>query len=265
MPDILHQLHTQKPLIHCITNPISITLCANGILAVGGRPMMAEHPKEVAAITATAGALLLNLGNITDVRMESMEISAAAARKAGVPVILDAVGAACSPIRREFALSLLSRYPIAIVKGNDSEILALDDPGYESSGVDSAAGIPVQTVAAACKRLAIKYHCTVLASGKTDIVSDGIEVRLIHNGTAQLASITGTGCLLGALTASFLAVVPPLEAAVTGCCVLGIAGELAQTDKGSGSFTVNLLDELSRMTEKNVENHKKVETSHETV
>lgn len=51
-----------KPLIHCITNPISMNACANTILAVGGKPIMAEHPREVSEITETAGGLLLNLG-----------------------------------------------------------------------------------------------------------------------------------------------------------------------------------------------------------
>ena len=69
------QVKGKRPLIHCITNPISITQCANAILAVGARPIMAEHPEEVAEITETADALLLNLGNITDVRMESMKIA----------------------------------------------------------------------------------------------------------------------------------------------------------------------------------------------
>ena len=61
------------PLIHCITNPISIHDCANIILAAGARPIMAEHPAEVAEITAVASALMLNLGNITDARIESIQ------------------------------------------------------------------------------------------------------------------------------------------------------------------------------------------------
>ena len=47
IPDILTGLRERAPLIHCITNPISINHCANAILALGGRPIMAEHPREV--------------------------------------------------------------------------------------------------------------------------------------------------------------------------------------------------------------------------
>ena len=100
IPDICRAVRDQKPLIHCITNPISIHQCANAVLAVGGRPIMAEHPAEVQEITATARALMLNLGNITDVRMESMYLSAQAAREGKIPILLDAVGVACSRLRR---------------------------------------------------------------------------------------------------------------------------------------------------------------------
>ena len=98
---VLRAIRDRAPLIHAITNPISITQCANAVLALGARPIMAEHPREVEEITATAAALLLNLGNITDVRMEAMERAAEAAGKNGVPVVLDAVGVACSRMRRD--------------------------------------------------------------------------------------------------------------------------------------------------------------------
>ena len=105
----------KKPLIHCITNPISINQCANAILAVGARPIMAEHPGEAAEITETAQALLLNLGNITDVRMKSMAISAAAAADRGIPFVLDAVGIACSQLRKNYITELLRNVTPTII------------------------------------------------------------------------------------------------------------------------------------------------------
>ena len=92
---ICEAVRSEPPLIHAITNPISINQCANAILAVGGRPMMAEHPREVEKITETADALLLNLGNITDVRMESMQLSLKCDSDKNIPVVLDVVGVAC--------------------------------------------------------------------------------------------------------------------------------------------------------------------------
>mgnify|MGYP000417585943 CR=1 FL=1 len=87
--------------------------------------MMAEHPMEVEGITKTAGALMLNLGNITDVRIESMKRSARMAAKEGIPVLLDLVGVSCSKIRMELAMELIEKGKIQILKGNISELLAI--------------------------------------------------------------------------------------------------------------------------------------------
>ena len=103
------RVKTEAPLIHCITNPISIHDCANVVLAAGGRPMMAEHPAEVAEITVTAGALALNLGNITDARRESILIAEKAAMAEGIPVILDMVGIGCSAFRRAVVMKFLEQ------------------------------------------------------------------------------------------------------------------------------------------------------------
>ena len=107
MHKICAAVREKQPLIHCITNPISINQCANAILAIGARPIMAEHPLEVQEITETAAALMLNLGNITDARMLSMKTSHLAAKGKNIPVILDAVGIACSRLRRDYIAELL--------------------------------------------------------------------------------------------------------------------------------------------------------------
>lgn len=128
----------KAPLIHCITNPISIHDCANVVLAAGGRPMMAEHPAEVEEITATARALALNLGNITDARKASILIAGKAAMRREIPVILDMVGIGCSHFRKEITEEFLGqRIPGAplILKGNMSELKALAGGGCSVSGV----------------------------------------------------------------------------------------------------------------------------------
>lgn len=243
--EICGAVREKRPLIHCITNPISINQCANAILAAGARPVMAEHPLEVKEITETADALMLNLGSITDARMQSMEISLQAAKEKGIPVILDAVGTACSTLRREFAIRLLESETPAILKGNYSEIYALHRAAYRASGVDADSALTEDDVREAAGALARKYKTTVLASAKTDIVTDGTRYTLIRNGTPQLASVTGTGCMLGALCGVYLTVCPGMEAATAACAVLGSCGQMAETPRGSGSFMVNLLDALS--------------------
>lgn len=250
IPELRRAVRDRRPLIHCITNPISIHQCANAILAVGARPMMAEHPKEVREITATADALVLNLGNITDARMDSMRISAETAKERQIPTVLDAVGVACSALRREYALDLLETAPPAVLKGNYSEINALCHGDYHSSGVDADSDLTVLAMDRAAVELARRYHTVVLASGKTDIVTDGVHMAHIHNGTPRLAEITGTGCMLGALTGAYLSAGDPMDAAATACVALGICGQLAESAPGNGSFQVALLDALSTMSDK---------------
>lgn len=244
---MLDTLRRRSPLIHAITNPISITQCANAVLALGCRPIMAEHPGEVEEITATASALLLNLGNITDVRMESMARSARTARQNGIPITLDAVGAACSRLRRNYARQLMEASAPAVLKGNYAEIVALTDPAYTASGVDGDRTLSPAETARAAATLARRYGCAVLASGAADLVTDGARTVFIRSGTPQLGSITGTGCMLGAICSCFLAAAPPMEAAEAACVMLGVAGERSATDRGSGTFLVNLMDQLSTL------------------
>lgn len=243
--DIRRRTKEKHPLIHCITNPISINGCANVILAAGARPMMAEHPDEVSEVTRTAGAVMLNLGNLTDVRKSSMLISAEMAKKLGIPFILDTCGAACLANRRELALRIINDMTPSVIKGNYSEIKALCDEGYSSSGVDADAALGTEDIARCASELAVRYDAVVLASGVTDIVTDGKRLTYIKNGTPQLGTITGTGCMLGALCAAYLTGALPYDAASAACAVFGICGELAETDKGSGTFYVQLLDALS--------------------
>lgn len=244
------QIKEQKPLIHCITNPISIHDCANVILAAGGRPIMAEHPGEAAEITAMAEALVLNLGNITDVRMESMKIALKAAQKKGIPVLFDLVGVACSKLRMEYAKELIEESSVAILKGNISEILAIAGEPSHSIGVDAGREDAVNSVnlnrtVEILRRMAQETGAVILASGKEDLIVDTVNAYLISNGDPVLSEITGTGCMLGALCGAYLAAGKSrsMEAAVLGTASMGIAGELAAKDcPGTGTFQLRLLD-----------------------
>lgn len=255
---IREKVKTTNPLIHCITNPISINQCANAVLAVGARPIMAEHPKEVCGITATSAALVINLGNITDVRISSISISAQQANEQQIPFIIDVVGASCSELRRAFALNIINQFRPDVIKGNYSEINAIYNNNYISAGVDADTALTAEYMAEISKKLAEKYNTTILASGKIDIVADSQKVYFISNGTGQLANITGTGCMLGVLCGTFISVTDSLSAAVTACVVQGICGELSATEKGNGTFMVNLMDNLSVLKNTEVEQFIKI-------
>ena len=251
---IRNEVKSNRPLIHAITNPISIHACANAILAVGGRPIMAEHPKEVEEITKTADALLLNLGNITDIRMESMRLSLKYATKKGIPVILDAVGVACSTLRRNFVFDLFEIAVPSVIKGNYSEILALYDSHYHSFGVDADSSLSESDMDSICISLSKKWNVIILASGKTDIITDGKRLAHIRNGSEQLTSVTGTGCMLGALSATYLSAEPSMDALAAACIMLDVCGQISQTKNGSGSFMVNLMDSLNTISNANLSN-----------
>lgn len=248
-----------NPHIHSITNPISINQCANAVLSVGARPVMAEHPEEVAGITRSANALMVNLGNITDVRLQSIRISVQTAKENGIPFVLDVVGVACSELRRKFAYEITEKCTPDIIKGNYSEINALYNSAYTSSGVDSDPTLDREYISKISAELAKKYNSVILASGKTDIITDGKRIIYVHNGTSQLASVTGTGCMLGALCACFLSAERNLYSSVCACAFMGICGELSETNKGSGSFMINLMDRLSTLSDEDIINNLKTE------
>ena len=235
-----------SPLVHAITNPISINQCANCILATGARAIMAEHPSEVSEITAGADALVLNLGNLTSVRMRSMKRSAQTAVLHNIPIVLDAVGVGCSGLRRQFAQRLLKKYNICVVKGNYSEICSLCTAEYRCTGVDAENAPDVTSISRQAVLLAKRHKAIVLASGKTDIITDGNRVVYIKNGVPMLSRVTGTGCMLGVLVGCYMAVQRDITAVAAACAVLGICGELAG-EEGSGSFMVRLLNHLSTL------------------
>lgn len=257
--NIRKNVEIKKPLIHCITNPISINGCANTILSVGAKPIMAEHPKEVCEITEASDALMLNIGNITDARMESIKLSLKTAKEKEIPVLLDVVGIACSKLRRMYVTELLKTSVPSVIKGNYSEIEALYNAQYHSPGVDAEASLNVSDITKSAKELALEYHTVILATGKTDIITDGTKVFYVKNGTSQLASVTGTGCMLGSLCTAFMASLNPVDATVTACCYFGICGEMAQTHKGNGSFMVNLMDKLSTLNKEEILKHMNME------
>ena len=253
---IREQVKADKPLIHCITNHISINDCANVVLAVGAKPIMAEHPGETAEITAMAQALAVNLGNINDARMASMLLSGKTAREKGIPAIIDIVGVACSKMRLAFAERFIATCRPQVIKGNMSEMKALMGVASGAKGIDAGERDAVTTAhadeeIALLKKLAQKNGAVIVASGPVDIITDGTDTCLIENGCEMLAMLTGTGCMLNVLTAAFLAGSDgrAMTAAVLATAMMGICGELAENERGTGTFHVLLLDALYSLTE----------------
>ncbi len=256
LENLKKQNQLTKPLIHCITNPISIHDCANIVLASGARPIMAEHPLEVAEITSTAQVLALNLGNITDARMEAMPIALKTAVQKEIPVLLDLVGTACSTLRKNFAKELLEIHVPSVLKGNMSELLAMIDEESHAVGIDAGEKDSITDenrtrLVRLFQKKADEWNTVFLITGKEDMIVSKDECFFVQNGSPAMANITGTGCMLGMVCASYLASASSaLSAALTSAVEFGIAGELAEKETTApGSFQVHLLDSFYQLTE----------------
>ncbi len=217
-----------KPLIHCITNHISINDCANAVLASGAKPIMAEHPKEVAEITKMSEALAVNLGNISDSRMKSIMISGEIAKEYKIPSVIDVVGVACSKLRLDFAREYIDKYNPSVIKGNEAEIRALCGFDFCTKGVDSQSESSDNELTFLCQKASEMFCSTVLISGKTDCVSDGNKTALVKNGSYLMPYVTGTGCIMNVICAVLLSKNEPFASAVNSAVLMGLAGEKAE-------------------------------------
>ncbi|OED29840.1 hydroxyethylthiazole kinase [Methanosphaera sp. WGK6] len=264
--ETMEQLRTNSPLTHCITNVVTVTDCANAVLAVGGSPIMANAPEEAEEITGISNSLLINVGTPTSEQVTTMIKSAKKVKETNKPYVLDPVGVGISKIRNETPITLIKEAKPAIIRGNLSEIKAIAmffnilDECTKAKGVDVAESDKInedtlESQGELIKNIAKKLDTTIAVSGPIDIISDGNEVYVIENGDAMMSNITGTGCMLGCILAAYAAITEPLIAAITGTVVMGIAGEIAaqttiNNKQGTGSFGTYLIDELSLMNDK---------------
>ena len=251
---LLDQVRERKPLIHHITNYVTVNDCANITLAIGASPVMADAIDEAADIAAIAGALVLNMGTLNERTIPSMIAAGKSANEKGVPVIFDPVGAGASRLRNETAAQLLREVKLTVLRGNISEIKFVAGLASETKGVDASESDRANAESAGqiAKTLAKKLGCVVVISGAVDAVSDGEAVVLIENGVPMLGNLTGTGCMCSSLIGSFCGAAKgePLTAAAAAMCCMGIAGEEAFAkagNLGNGSFHTALLDAVSRM------------------
>jgi hydroxyethylthiazole kinase len=241
----LRTLRERKPLVHQITNYVVMNETANATLALGALPVMAHAKEEVEEMASVAGALVLNIGTLSEHWIEAMLLAAKAANRAGAPVVLDPVGAGATRLRTETARRILDEAEIAVVRGNPAEVATLAGREAEIRGVESiAAG---ESGAEVAREAARKLGVVAAVTGATDHVSDGERVITVSNGHELLGTVSGTGCMATAITGSFLAARPeqPLEAAAEALVAFGVAGEdAAQGAKGPGTFHAQLYDAL---------------------
>jgi hydroxyethylthiazole kinase len=255
---VLRKVRAQSPLVHHLTNWVTIYDCANIVKVFGASPIMAHDRDEVADMAGLANALVLNIGTLTSELVESMKIAARAANKKGIPVVLDACGAGASKLRDDKSFELLSEARISILRGNSSEIARIAGEKVRTKGVDATEVEADLTKLAAV--LARQRQCTVVITGKEDIVSDGHKALLVKNGCDMMSKIVGTGCMATSVIGAFAAVEPDLAgAAAAGLCCFEIAAELAAQDcRGPGTFKERLFDYAYNLNEDQVRRMQKV-------
>ena len=257
--ETLKNVRERAPLVHCITNYVTVNDCANLLLACGASPIMADDPDEAADITSICGALAINIGTLNQHTIPSMLLAGKQANTLGHPVVLDPVGAGASALRTNTAHALLEAVDFTAIRGNISEIKALALGNTSTKGVDADAADAIDegnldTVAGFANEFARKSGAIVVITGAIDVVADADRVCLICNGHPMMSRVTGTGCMLTALTAAYLAANPGnvFMATSAAVCSMGLAGERAYARlggfDGNATYRSYIIDEICNLT-----------------
>lgn len=250
----------ENPLVHHITNYVTVNDCANICLAIGGSPIMADAIEEAADIASISSSLVLNIGTLNARTVESMLAAGKSANEKGIPVIFDPVGAGASKYRNEVTNLILKEIKVAVIRGNISEIKYISGISSNVKGVDASISDEDSDGVAIASDLACKYDCVVAITGEVDTVSDGERTVLLSYGHEQLSTITGTGCMCTSLVGAFCGANPEkiFEATSAAIICMGIAGEMAHEkckEEGNGSFHAALIDAVSQMDSANMDSY----------
>lgn len=253
----------KSPLVHCITNYVTVNDCANAVLAIGASPIMADDIDEVSDITAVASALVINIGTLNSRTVKSALKAGETANRLNIPIVFDPVGAGASQLRNQTAADILHRLKISIIRGNLSELASIAGLDANTRGVDSSRADSDKDPVAIAKAVSEMYGCTAAVTGKVDTVAESGRCIRLYNGHCMLSSVTGSGCLTSALTGAFVgAVENGLISACGAILATSIAGELAYKRAGAmgtGSFRTALIDYISQMTEETMLKYARVE------
>ncbi len=257
--EILKSVQENKPLVHTITNYVTVNDCANIILACGASPIMADDIDEVEDITAICNSLVINIGTLNQMVIKSMIKAGKKANELGHPVVLDPVGAGASALRTNTTAVLLNEIKFAVIRGNISEIKTVAKGSGTTKGVDADVSDTVtennlDEVIAFAKNLSEKTGAVIAITGAIDIVCDSKKAYIIRNGNPLMAKVTGTGCMLTTIIASYCGANQNsiLDATACAVCVMGLCGELAykklqDIDGGNSTYRTLIIDFMSKM------------------
>ncbi len=254
----LEKVRETNPLVHNITNYVTVNDVANVLLACGGSPIMSDEPEDVADITAICGGLCINIGTLNQRSIEGMKIAGAKANELGHTVLLDPVGAGASALRTNTAIDLMETIKFDVIRGNVSELKTLAFGAGTTKGVDADTADAVteenlDRMVAFVKDFAHKTDCVIAMTGAIDLVADAEKCYVIRNGRPEMGKITGTGCQLSGLMTAFVTANPDqkLKAAAAAVCVMGVAGEIGYRNlkdgEGNASYRNRMIDAIYHM------------------
>ncbi len=268
--ECIENVRKTVPLVHNITNYVTVNDVANVLLACGGSPIMSDEPEDVEDITSICGGLNINIGTQNQRSIEGMYRAGAKANALGHVVLLDPVGAGASALRTNTAVGLMDKVKFDVIRGNISEIKTLALGSGTTKGVDADVADAVteesldQAVSFA-KNLAAKTGSIIAITGAIDLVADDQKCFVIRNGRAEMGRITGTGCQLSGMMTAFVVANPQakLEAAAAAVCAMGLAGEIGwsrmQEGDGNSTYRNRIIDAIYNMDGETLEKGAKCE------
>ena len=256
---MLENVRAKSPLVHNITNYVTVNDVANVLLAAGGSPIMSDDADDVEDITSICGGLNINIGTLNKNTIPSMFLAGKKANALGHIVLLDPVGAGASRLRTDTANRLMQEVRFDAVRGNISEIKTLctgsgSTKGVDADAVDAVTEANLDNGVQLVKTFAAQTGCIIAVTGAIDLASDGARCWCIRNGRAEMSRITGTGCQLSALMTAFLVANPDrkLDAAAAAVCMMGLAGEIGwanmQPGDGNSTYRNRIIDAIFNMT-----------------
>ncbi|MBQ2968605.1 MAG: hydroxyethylthiazole kinase [Clostridia bacterium] len=254
----LEKVRESKPLVHCITNYVTVNDVANAILACGASPIMSDEPKDVEDITSICGGLCINIGTLNERSIEGMFVAGTKAKEEGHAVLLDPVGAGASKLRTETALALMQKIRPDIIRGNISEIKTLalgfgTTKGVDADSADTVTEENLDEMVRFVKDFSQKTGAVIAVTGAIDLVADTQNCYVIRNGRPEMSGITGTGCQLSGLATAFAVANPQdkTKAIAAAVCMMGLAGEIgcAHLLPGEGNSTLRnrIIDAIYNM------------------
>ena len=244
---LFDRMRERRPLVHHITNYVTVNDCANIAICAGAAPVMADATEEMDDMVAIAGALVLNIGTLNERLVSSMLQAGKRANEMDIPVVLDPVGVGATPYRTETAKMLLDKLEVSVLKGNAGEVATLAGSEAKVVGVDSReVSGDLLTI---CEEYAVLSGCNVAMTGPQDFVSDGTRSYMVENGDDMMEMVSGTGCMASTLVGAMVSgKEDALAETAAALAAFGLAGEHgARSAQGPMSFKTALFDGLQAL------------------